>query len=44
MSQGCGGVGSFFMVPSILGTYDHLHSQAQELISGMSMGTGKLNK
>ena len=41
MSQGRGGVGSFFMVPSILVTYDHLHRQAQEFLSGASMGTGK---
>lgn len=41
MSQVGGGVGSFFMVPSILGTDDHLHRQAQEFICGVSMGTGK---
>ena len=41
MSQGRGGVGSFFMVPSILGTYDYLHRQAQEFLCGASMGTGK---
>ena len=41
MSQLGGGVGSFSMVPLILGTHDHLRRQAQEFICGVSTGTGR---